>query len=403
MTSLPPRSALASHWTLSPDVVFLNHGSFGATPRVVLDRQAELRARLESEPVRFMMRELEPLVDASRAALAAFVGCKPERLAFVTNATAGVNTVLRSLELAPGDELVTTDHEYNACKNALDFAAERAGARVHVVKVPVPVASEAHVVDAIDAALGPKTRLLLIDHVTSPTALVMPIAAIVARAHAKGVDVLIDGAHAPGMVPLELDRLGAAYYTANCHKWMCAPKGAAMLHVREDKQPNVRPLSISHGANSPRVDRSRFLLEHDWTGTSDPTAVICIKDALAFMGGLFPGGFGEVMRRNRVLALEARAVLCESLGAPPLCPETMVGSMAAVALPDRRDHGRASSPLQLEALQESLFEHHAIEVPIVPWPAPPKRLVRVSAQAYDSLEEYEYLARALKIELAREV
>jgi isopenicillin-N epimerase len=311
-----------------------------------------------------------------------------------------VNTVLRSLELAPGDEVVTTNHEYNACKNALDFVAHRSGAKVIVVDIPLPIASEDAVVDAIDAALGPKARLLLIDHVTSPSALVMPLHVIAKRAHAKGVDVLVDGAHAPGMVPLSIAELGVAYYTANCHKWICAPKGAAMLFVRADKRASVRPLSISHGANSPRTDRSRFRLEHDWTGTDDPTAAICVKHAIDFMSGLLPGGFDEVMRKNRQLALDARALLCSELGQGAECPASMVGSMAVVRLPDR--HGPLGSMLTIEPLQDRLFESHAIEVPIVPWPAPPRRFVRVSAQAYDDIAEYKYLADAVRIELGKE-
>jgi len=400
--ALPSRSALASHWTLSDEVVFLNHGSFGATPRMVLEAQSELRARLESEPVRFMLRELEPLIDASRDSLAALVHCDAEGLAFVSNATAGVNTVLRSLDLSPGDELVTTDHEYNACKNALDFVAERSGVRVVVVRIPLPVASQDEVVAAIDAELGPKTRLLLIDHVTSPTALVMPVEAIAKCAHRKGIDVLVDGAHAPGMLPLSIDALGVAYYTANCHKWICAPKGAAMLYVRKDKRDHVRPLSISHGANSLRTDRAHFRLEHDWTGTCDPTAAICVKHAIDFMSRLWPGGLAELMQRNRRLALHARTVLCDALGQRPECPDGMIGSMAAVRLPDRQSAAISRSVIAIEPLQDRLFEAHAIEVPIVPWPASPKRLVRVSAQAYNAIAEYEYLAEALKTALAAE-
>ncbi len=399
--ALPARSALASHWTLDSDVVFLNHGSFGATPRVVLEAQNELRARLEREPVRFMMRELEPLLDASREALAGFVGCAPSLLAFVTNATTGVNTVLRSLHFEPGDELLTTNHEYNACKNALDFVAAASGARVVVARIPFPIATEDDIVRAIEAKITPKTRLLLIDHVTSPTGMVLPLEAIALVAHAKNVDVLVDGAHAPGMVPVNLSRLGVAYYTANCHKWMCAPKGVGMLYVREDKQSLVRPLTISHGANSPRAGRSKYWLEMDWVGTSDPTAALCVKNALEFMNGLVSGGFARVMQMNRALAIQARAILCDALSVSAPCPESMVGSMAAVPLVDRKSAG-SSSTFIAEPLQDALLERHAIEVPIVPWPRPPQRLVRISAQVYNSRAEYTYLAKALRDELSRE-
>jgi isopenicillin-N epimerase len=398
---LPSRSALAAHWGLDPDVVFLNHGSFGATPIAVLRAQSKLRSQLEAEPVRFMVRELEPLLDEARNALAAFVGASPERLVFVQNATTGVSTVLRSLALRAGDELLTTDHEYNACKNALDFVAEASGARVVVVQVPFPLSGDDEVVQAIAEATTERTRLILVDHVTSPTGLVMPVERIVAEANARGVDVLVDGAHAPGMVPLALDALGAAYYTANCHKWICAPKGAALLYVRDDKAREVRPLSISHGANSPRGDRSRLRLEFDWCGTTDPTAAIAVKEAIAFMQQIVAGGFDEVMRRNRSLALHARAVLCDALSVAAPCPDSMIGSLAAVVLPDRRTPAAPSASMT-EPLQDRLYFEHGIEVPVPCWPASPHRLVRISAQLYNSLAEYNYLARALIEELALE-
>lgn len=388
------KTSFAHLWTLDPAVRFLNHGSFGATPRAVLEAQSELRARLERQPVRFLVRELEPLLDAARAALADFIGADAGDLAFVPNATTGVNTVLRSLDLAAGDELVTTNHEYNACKNALDAVAKRAGARVVVADVPYPIDAPERVTSAVLASVTPRTKLVLIDHVTSQTALVLPVARVVAALAERGVDVLVDGAHAPGMVPLDVSSIGAAYYTGNCHKWICAPKGAAFLHVRRDRQARVRPLVVSHGANSPRTDRSRFQLELDWTGTLDPTAYLCVPEALRFMGSLLPGGFAEVMRRNREKALWARSLLARSLGVELPCPDEMIGSMATLPLPDGSS-APATSPLYLDPLQDALLDAYSIEVPIIPWPAPPKRLLRVSAQLYNTEADYEALSRAL--------
>jgi isopenicillin-N epimerase len=381
-------------WSLDPEIVFLNHGSFGACPVRILELQSEIRARLEREPVRFLTRELEPQLDAARAALGSFVGADPDDLAFVSNASSGVSTVLRSLDFAAGDELLVTDHAYNACANALRYVADRAGARVVVANVPFPLGSPSEVVEAIVAAIGPRTRLALLDHVTSPTGLVFPIAEIVAELSARGVDALVDGAHAPGMVVLDLQALGAAYYTGNCHKWLCAPKGAAFLHVRRDRQEQIRPLTISHGANSPRRGRSRFRLEFDWTGSRDPSAVLCVPEAIRFLGTLVDGGWPALRARNRRLALRARAALEQGLNLATPCPEEMVGSLAALPLPAT---GRfpEPKPAALDPLQDALLFQHGIEVPIVAWPSPPHRLVRISAQLYNAIEDYERLAAVL--------
>lgn len=383
----PPRSPLAEHWSLDPDVVYLNHGSFGAAPIGVLERQAELQARLEREPARFLAVELEGLLDEARIPLAAFVGAEAEDLAFVVNATSGVNAVLRSLELGPGDELVLTTHEYGASRNTLRYAAERAGAEAVVAELPFPVASDGKLVDAVVGALTSRTRLLLVDHVTSPTALVLPVERIAAAAAERDVLVLVDGAHGPGMLDVDLaalERAGVGMYAANCHKWICAPKGSGFLWVRRDLQPLVRPTSISHGATSPRVDRSRFQLEFDWTGTFDPTAWLAVPHALELLGSLLPGGWPELRARNRALALEGRRLVCDALGVEPPCPDELVGAMASVPLPSVE-----------EELGERLFADYGIEIPVMTFPAEPERLVRLSAQAYNAPDEYAYLAGAL--------
>jgi isopenicillin-N epimerase len=392
--------SLADLWSLDRGVIFLNHGSFGACPHEVLRHQAELRAEMEAEPVRFLSREIDDRLDAARAALAAFLGADPDDLGFVTNATSGVNAVLRSLELATGDELLTTDHAYNACKNALQFVAGRTGARVVIVSLPFPVASPDAVVETVMARVTSRTRLALLDHVTSPTALVLPIERLIGELSRRGIDVLVDGAHAPGMVPLDLRSLGATYYTGNCHKWLCAPKGSAFLWTRRDRQPDVHPLTISHGANADAPGRSRFRLEFDWTGTSDPTAWLTVPKAIEYLGSLVPGGWPALMARNHALALEARRVVCEAAGTEPACPETMVGSLASIVLPDgpTTDIGwRRPDPLQ-----RRLFEGWGIEVPVMSWPAPPRRLVRISAQLYNTADQYVRLAAALRKELADE-
>ena len=384
---------MKEHWLLEPGITFLNHGSFGATPRAILARQEEYRLMLEREPVRFMVRELEPLLDAAREELAQFLGASADAIAFLPNATAGVNAVLRSLDLDKHDELLVTSHEYNASRNALEFVAQLAGAKVRVIEIPFPIASSEVVIERVLEALSERTRLVLIDHVTSQTALVFPIEKIVQELNARGVDTLVDGAHAPGMIPLTLDSLGAAYYTGNLHKWVCAPKGAAFLYVRKNRRASVRPVSISHGANAAREERSRYHLEFDWTGTFDPTPWLAAADAIRYLPTLLEGGWPEVMRRNRQLCLDARDLLSESLGIDCPAPDDMLGSMAALPLPD----GSASEAPSLygDTLQDILLDQFGIEVPIVPWPEPPKRLIRVSAQLYNTLDEYRYLAASL--------
>ncbi|HYE90810.1 MAG TPA: aminotransferase class V-fold PLP-dependent enzyme [Terriglobales bacterium] len=390
----------ASHWSLDPSVIFLNHGSFGACPTEVLRHQAALRAELEAGPVRFLGRELDDRLDAARAAIAPFLGADPDDFAFATNATGGVNAVLRSLRFEPGDELLTTDHAYGGCRNTLDFVAARAGARVVVAPIPFPLASPDDVVESVMARVTPKTRLALLDHITSPTALILPIERLIAALSARGVDTLIDGAHAPGMVPLNLSTLGATYYSGNFHKWVCAPKGTAFLWVRRDRHADVHPLTISHGLTAKRPGRARFRLEFDWPGTTDPTGWLSVPRALEVVGGLLPGGWPAVMAHNRALALEARRLLCGAVGTAPPCPEEMVGSIASIVLPD----GPVSDAYWRypEPLKTRLFDDWGIEVPIMNWPSAPRRQVRISAQLYNEPAHYTRLAEALTKELAAE-
>ncbi len=392
--SEPSQSEHARHWSLDPEMAFLNHGAFGACPTAVLKAQQAWRKRLERNPVAFMTRDLEPALDRVRAHLATFVGAVPDDLALVPNATSGVNTVLRSIRFDPGDELLTTDHTYNAAANALRYAAARNGAKVTVAPVPFPLSNPGEVVDAVIARVTARTRIALVDHVTSPTGLVFPVEELVAALAEHGVDTLVDGAHAVGMLPLELDRLEAAYYTGNCHKWLCAPKGAAFLHVRHDRQSGVRPLTISHGANSPRTDRSRFRLEFDWMGTRDPTPWLCIPSAIDFLRGLETDGWPGLRRRNRALVLDARAAICESLAVEEPCPPSMIGSLASVPLPARDQPAPTAS--SIDPVQARLREQFHIEVPILQGPGNASRLLRASAAAYNHRGQYQRLAEALK-------
>lgn len=388
------KSPWADLWLLDPAVDYLNHGSFGACPKAILEKQSELRLRLEREPVDFLVRALPGLLAEARAALAGFLGADGDDLAFVPNATAGVNAVVRSLAFSPLDEILTTDHAYAACKKTLDYVAARTGARVVVAEVPFPLGGEEDVVEPVLAAVTPKTRLAMLDHVTSPTALVFPIERLVAGLSARGVDTLVDGAHALGMVPLDLARLGAAYYTANAHKWLCAPKGAAFLHVRKDRQKGLHPVAISHGYAG---GEARFKDEFDWTGTTDPTPAFCIPDCIAYLGNLLPGGWPAVMAANHALALKARAILCEALGVSTPAPEPMIGAMASVPLPAPAP-GSPAECLDREELADWM-RLRSVEPWFYDWPVggggSGGKLVRVSAQLYNTEEQFVRLAGLL--------
>ena len=389
-------------WRLDPSIAFLNHGSFGACPEAVLAYQRALRDRMEDEPVRFLDMDLPGLLDAARADVGRFLGADPEGLAFVPNATVGVNTVLQSLRFEPGDELLANDHEYNATINAMRSVASRDGAQVTIARIPFPIRGPGEALEAILGAVTPRTRLVVVSHVTSPTALILPVEELVSALAARGVDALVDGAHAPGMLPLNLDRLGAAYWTGNGHKWICGPKGAAVLWVREDRRERIHPIIVSHGANTPIVDRSRLRLEFDWTGTPDPTAYLTLPTAIDWMAAL-PGGWPAIMAANHAMALAGRDTLAAALGIEAPAPDSMLGSMAALALAAVPDETTA------KALGRQLLLEDLVEVPVGPWPvraarpegASPQILVRISAQRYNEAADYERLAEALTRRLGR--
>ena len=373
----------AALWGLDPEIAYLNHGSFGACPQAVHAAQAALRSEMEREPCDFLSLTLGARLDAARNELASFLGADPADLAFVSNATAGVNAVLRSLEFEAGDELLVTTHTYAACRKTVDFVARRSGARVVTAVLPFPCADEEQIVEAVVNSASARTRLALIDHVTSPTALILPVQRLIRELAARGIDSLVDGAHAPGMVPLDLAALGAAYYTGNAHKWLCAPKGAAFLHVRRDRQAGVHPNVISHGL------AAGFHAEFDWTGTVDPTPWLCIPQALRYIGGLCPGGWPEVMDRNHRLALEARGLLLARLAAKAAAPDRMIGSMASIALPACATTGASPDP---QALHDWL-RARGVEAWLHPHPVP---LLRISAQLYNRLDQFERLATLLE-------
>jgi isopenicillin-N epimerase len=392
---VPPLPSPLDRWALSPDVVHLNHGSYGGCPRAVLDAAASWRARLEEAPMKFFVLEWQLAIDRARAALAAFVRAPEARLAFVPNATAGVAIALNSATLAAGDDVVTTDHAYRACRNQLARVAAARGARVVVAELPWPHDADAAVA-AIEAAVTPRTRLALLDHVTSPTALRLPIERVVALLAARGIAIVVDGAHAPGQLELDVAALfeaGATYYAGNCHKWLCGPKGAGFVVAAPDAA--FAPVVTSHGASAEYGPPNRLHAELDWAGTHDPSAYLAVPAAIAHVAEL-GGDWPSTIARNHALAVEMRERLVAALGGDArayLAPDDALGAMATVAIVPPA--GVAPKQLEQRLLRDDW------EVAIVDFPRAP--LVRVSAHLYNRAEQADELGeklRALGVTLA---
>jgi isopenicillin-N epimerase len=371
--------AVRHEWDLDPDFLTINHGSYGATPRAVLAAQTSWRRRMEAQPTRFFARELPGALREAAGALARFVGAEAGDIAFVPNATTGANAVLRSLALKPGDEILHASHVYNAVRNTIAYVAERAGAKVVVAEVPFPRPDKATILANVGRALSRRTRIAVIDHITSPSGMILPIEEIVALCRAAGVPILVDGAHGPGQVPLDLPRLGADWYVATCHKWLAAPKGCGFLHARAEGRAGLHPVTISHGYGE------GFTAEFDWTGTSDPSAFLALPEAIAFWQRL--GGVA-LMARNHALVVEAGRRLAERLGTEIGAPEGMMGSMASVRLPLALPSRRSEALKVRQALQ-------AVNVDSPVHPLAGGLWLRLSAYAYNEIEDYERLAELL--------
>ncbi len=373
-------------WALSPDVMHLNHGSYGGCPREVIEAANAWRARLEAAPMKFFVLDWQDELDGARELVAGFLRAPSERLVFVSNATTGTAIALASSQVGPGDELVTTEHAYRACKNQLARLAAARGARVVVVPIALPFEPDA-LVDSLRAALTPKTKLALLDHVTSPTALRMPLDRIVPLLAERGIAIVVDGAHAPGQLDLDISALlaaGVTWYAGNSHKWVCAPKGTGFL-VASASAPPLAPVITSHGASSEYGPANRFHAELDWTGTHDPTSHLCVPTALATIAEM-GNGWAHVIARNHALVVEMRQRLADALGASRLARDEDLGTMAAlpIALPPN------TTPL---ALEKRLLAD-GWEIPIVDFAHGP--LVRVSAHLYNHPDEADALAAKLR-------
>lgn len=385
-------------WSLSADIHHLNHGSFGAVPIPVQAAQTRWKERWEEATTRFISVEYQPALDEARRAVAGFVGASEEGLAFIRNTTTGIAGVVRSIEtwFNPGDEILTTTQAYNAVRQTLEFTAGRTGARVVAVEIPLQISGPGEVTSRILDAVTDRTRVAVIDHISSPTGQVFPIGEIVSNLE-PAVPVIVDGAHAPGQVPLSIDALGASWYAGNLHKWVCAPRGAGFLVTRSDRIDETYPVVISHGWSAPPGPQ-RYRALFDWLGTDDPSACLSAPDAIRVVASLEPDGWEGVMARNHNLVMAAREVLCDALGVEPPYPESMVGSMAAIPLPDRSGEPSADfiSPMSMELLSAGF------EVPVSFWPAWPTQVARISAHHYNTLDEYRRLADFLTGSPARE-
>lgn len=369
--------AARGYWTLDWSATHLNHGSYGATPQPVLAAQDAVRREMEATIGDFFARQLPKRLRAAAAELAGYLGAERDDVVFVDNATAGAQSVIGSMSFAPGDEILINDQTYNAVKNIARHEAARSGARVVEVALPFPVEDDGtSIVEALRRGLGPRTRLVILDHITSATAVVMPVERLIAACREAGALVLVDGAHAPGQVPLDLGTLGADFYTGNCHKWLSAPKGSAFLWARREHQAWLHPPVVSHGLGQ------GFVAEFDWTGTRDPSAYLAVPAALAFRQTF---GDSRIKERNRALAEAAGRFLAKAWGTRLGAPEALAGSMRMVRLPiDGRPHGD---------VRLALWRDHRIDVPVNAlagglW-------VRVSAQIYNDMDDYRRLAEAV--------
>ena len=374
---------------LDPSLVFLNHGSYGACPGQVLVSCQEWQREMERNPVEFLGRRSAELLGHARTVLARYLGAQPEHLVLVANATSGVNTVARSIPLLAGDEILTTDHEYGACDNTWDFVCRQTGANYVRVEIPLPFRAE-EFTERVWAHVTARTRVIYLSHITSTTALIFPIAELCRRARAADILTLIDGAHAPGHIALQLDDLGADFYTGNCHKWLCAPKAAAFLHVRPEHHHLLDATVVSWGYSTElmrHTDAAAYtgstLLERrlQWQGTRDLAAFLTVPAAIEFQ---LRHGWDRIRRECHALAAETLQRICGMTGLKPVCEDTDFGQMVVIPVP---------AP-NADLLQETLFKRYRIEIPVTSHKG--HRFLRLSVQGYNTREDTDALVAAVR-------
>ena len=379
MTLSLPLSQLADQYLLDPGVVYLNHGSFGAVPRPVFESYQHWQKELEANPVIFLGGRLPDLLSHARKRLGAFINAAPDDLTFVPNVTYALNIVTRSLELRAGDVVLTTDHEYGAINRAWRFNCLKSGAELVSQQIAVPVTDPAAVAEQIWTGVDERTKVIAMSHITSPSALILPVAEICRRARDAGIITVVDGAHAPGHLDLDMEEIGADFYGGNCHKWLSSARGAGFLYARPERQDLLEPLVVSHGWNREAPRDSRFQDYFSSVGTIDPAAYLSVPAAIDFQE---QNDWPQVRQACHQLLLESEQRILEMSGLPPISPQSMWAQMRVVLLPGK-----------IEAYQR-LWEEDRIIIPVGQHGGQPG--VRISVQAYNSPDDLEILIRALK-------
>lgn len=383
-----PATSLKEDFLLDPGIIYLNHGSFGATPRPVFDAYQRWQRELEFQPTEFLGRRAPALMQHAREPLAEYLHTRSANLAYVTNATTGLNVIARGLALGPGDAVLATNHEYGALDRTFRFLAKKQGFTYINQPIRTPVTTAEAFVEDLWRGVTPQTRVIFISHITSPTALIFPVAEVCRRAREQGILTVVDGAHVPGQIPLDLDGLGADFYSGNLHKWLCAPKGAAFLYARPERLQAIEPLIVSWGYESDTPGPSPLVDYVEWQGTRDISAFLSVPDAIAYQR---ERDWDTVRERCHALTIETVLRICEITGQPPLSPLTAqwIGQMASAPLPPATD---------IVALKARLYEQYRIEIPVLEWNG--FKLARVSIQGYNTPEDADALEEAIKREAA---
>jgi isopenicillin-N epimerase len=376
---IPPMTHLRPLFLLRDDMTFLNHGSFGACPRLVFEDYQRWQLELERQPVEFMAERYNPLLGEARAALAEFLGTRADNLVYVPNATAALNLVARSLPLQAGDEVLSTDHEYGAIEKTWQFACARRGAVYRTVALDLPAESQEELLESVWRGVNSRTKVLALSHITSPTGMLLPVAELIRRARAAGILTVIDGAHAPGQIDLALDELGADFYAGNCHKWLLSPKGAGFLYARPQRQELLQePLVVSWGWQA--GETPRLVEQNQFQGTRDIAAWLSVPAAIRFQQ---QHDWPQVRRDCHALLQQARAMIPAITGLPPLYPPDWHVQMLALPLP----------PCDLKEIHRRLWQEFRVEIPIMQWRD--RQLLRISAQGYNCPQDLQTLREAL--------